>query len=70
MNTINFENNSIGELIRLSGSSNASAFEKLSADVKPIILNAARMYRGRKSKYNEAQSGAFKNGVTAGQADE
>ncbi len=47
MSTNKFENHCIEELIRLAGSGDEAAFEKLSAIVKPIILNAARMYRGR-----------------------
>ena len=52
MNTNKFEDYCIEELIRLSAGGDEGAFEKLSVIVKPIILNAARMYRGRISGYD------------------
>lgn len=52
MSTNKFENHCIEELIRLAGSGDEAAFEKLSAIVKHIILNAARMYRGRIPGYD------------------
>ncbi|MBO4866760.1 MAG: sigma-70 family RNA polymerase sigma factor [Ruminococcus sp.] len=52
MNTNKFEDHDTKDLIRLAGSGDKAAFEKLSANVKPIILNAAKMYRKRLPGYD------------------
>ncbi|MCR5541235.1 MAG: hypothetical protein K6F71_10545 [Ruminococcus sp.] len=52
MNTNKFEDHCTQELIRLAGSGDKAAFERVTTLFKPIILNAARMYRKRLPGYD------------------